>query len=251
MSNSYYDRIARKWHQVTGARGGAVKRLLLNDLVLGGLDGIAGRAILELGAGNGYFMPLVLRRFSGQVPTRIVITDQSSRLLDLARRHFHIPGADYRVLDVRKPLPFSDRSFDVVVAGMLFNELARAALHRGLKECRRVLSETGRLVATVTHPDFVAGLARRGELRCLARDVQTMPGAEGLRLPVVPRTVQDYVDAIEAAGFRVSTRDVHATDEVLAVKPGLRHAGRTPVALLLCCEAGPAAPPGRAEPQGG
>ena len=50
---AYYDRIARKWHAVTGPRGGALKERVLNGLVLGKLEGIAGLSILELGAGNG------------------------------------------------------------------------------------------------------------------------------------------------------------------------------------------------------
>src|SRR5262245_34725927 len=99
---AYYDRIARKWHAVTGAQGGALKKLVLNDLVLSKLPDIAGLAILELGAGNGYFLPLVLRRFSGQVPSRVVITDQSRVLIDLAQRVFRVPGAEYRVLDARE-----------------------------------------------------------------------------------------------------------------------------------------------------
>src|SRR2546426_6337561 len=110
----YYDRIARKWHSVTGAQGGALKKLVLNDLVLDKLTGIAGLSILELGAGNGYFMPLVLRRFSGEVPARIVITDLSRVLLDLARRSFRVRDAEYLTLDVRDAFPFPDESFDLI-----------------------------------------------------------------------------------------------------------------------------------------
>ncbi|MEW6349799.1 MAG: hypothetical protein AB1646_12105 [Thermodesulfobacteriota bacterium] len=68
MPTAFYDAIARKWHAITGSQGGALKRYVLNELVLGALPGISGMSILELGAGNGYFIPLVLRRFSGQGP---------------------------------------------------------------------------------------------------------------------------------------------------------------------------------------
>jgi SAM-dependent methyltransferase len=139
------------------------------------------------------------------------------------------------VLDVREPFPFSDRAFDLVVANMLFNELGPAALRHALGECGRVLGGGGRLLATVTHPAFVASLARRGELRPLAGAVQTMPGADGLRLPVVLRRAAEYVTPAGQAGFRVESQDVHPTGKVLAAKPGLRKDGGAPIALLLDC----------------
>ncbi len=62
---AYYDRIARRWHAVTGYHGGAFKRSFLNEPLLNRIGGIAGQAILDLGAGNGYFMPMLIRRYSG------------------------------------------------------------------------------------------------------------------------------------------------------------------------------------------
>src|SRR5207249_1429843 len=105
---SYYDRIVKKWHSITGAHGGALKKMVLNDLVLDRLPDIAGLAILELGAGNSYFFPLVLRRFSGRLPARIVITDESSALSNLAQSVFQVADAEYQVLDVSDSFPFSD-----------------------------------------------------------------------------------------------------------------------------------------------
>lgn len=234
-SAAHYDRIARQWHAVTGAQGGALKKLVLNELVLDRLSDIAGRAILELGAGNGYFMPLVLRRFSGQVPARVVITDQSPVLLGLAQRTFYVADAEYRVLDVRSPFPYAAASFHLILANMVFNEIATAGLRGALAECERVLAADGRLVVTVTHPDFVASLARRGQLKPQRGEVWTMPGAEGLRLPVVRRTAGAYAAYFEQAGFDCRTEDVFASPQVLRAKPGLRQAGDVPLALLLEC----------------
>jgi SAM-dependent methyltransferase len=232
---AYYDRIARKWHAVTGARGGAVNELLLNDRVLARLPPIAGRAILELGAGNGYFMPLVLRHFSGQVPARVVITDQSAALLDLARRSFRVADAEYAVLDVCRRFPFEDATFHLVLAGMVFNEISTPRLRRALGECYRVLTPGGRLVATVTHPALIESLWRRGQLKPGPGGALTMPGADGLRLPVVRRRTEADANALRACGFECETEEVAATPEVLNAKPGLRQAGGVPVALLFDC----------------
>jgi len=230
---AFYDSIARKWHSVTGAQGGALKKFVLNDLVLGKIPGIAGVRILELGCGNGYFLPMLLRRFSGQVPSQITITDQSQVLLDLARRFFRVPDSDYRVLDVRTPFPFSADSFDLILANMIFNELTGAGLRRALRECRRTLASEGRLIATVTHPVFVESLERRGQLKPTKVGIFTMPGSDGLRLPVVPRSKKDYCAALEQAGFRFSTEDIFPTPPILNAKPGLSQAGGVPIAMLI------------------
>lgn len=68
--------------------------------MLNQIASVAGLSILELGAGKGYFMPLLLRQFSGQVPARLVITDHSTTLLNLAQRLFRIPEAEYKLLGV-------------------------------------------------------------------------------------------------------------------------------------------------------
>jgi SAM-dependent methyltransferase len=233
---AYYDRTAKKWHSATGAQGGAFKKLVLNDFVLGKLPSIAGLAILELGAGNGYFLPLVLRRFSGQVPIRVVITDQSRVLIDLAQRLFRVADAEYQILDVRDPFPFPEQSFDLILANMIFNEITTAGLRRALRECWRTLSSAGRLLATVTHPAFVESLERRGQLKRFKGGVFTMPGAEGLRLPVVSRSSEEYSVALKQVGFRFRSEVVYPTAQILSAKPGLRQAGNVPIALLLECE---------------
>src|SRR5262249_28746465 len=157
----------------------------------------------------------------GEVPARVVITDQSRGLIDLAQRYFRVPEAEYRALDVRDAFPFADGSFDLIVANMIFNEVTGPVLRRALDECRRVLGPAGRLLATVTHPDFVDSLACRGQLKPYRGGVFTMPGADGLRLPVVRRSTAQYLAALKDAGFRCSSEEVFATAQILNAKPGL------------------------------
>ncbi len=71
--------------------------------MLSHINTIAGSAILELGAGNGYFAPLLLRRFSGRLPARLIISDQSLALLTIAQSTFHIDDAEYSIIDVQEP----------------------------------------------------------------------------------------------------------------------------------------------------
>lgn len=212
-----------------------MKQYILNDLLLGKIDGIAGQSILELGAGNGYFLPLMLHRFSGQLARRILITDQSQALLEIAQSEFHIPGAEYLALDVQNALPFDDASFDLILAIMLLNELPTSYLQYALGECHRVLAQDRRLLAAVPHPALVHALAKKGALTDFGRGLFAMPSAEGMRLPVSHRSVEAYAAAIAASGFQVGTEDVYANDRVLNAKSGIKVGRKVPLALLLDC----------------
>ena len=232
---AYYDQIAKSWHKATGYQGGSFKKHVLNDLLLQKMEGIAGKTILELGAGNGYFMPLARRHFSGQSPDRLVISDQSKKLLAIASSTFTIPGAEYQELDVRAPFPCAENSFDLILATMIFNEVSTAGMKRALGECNRVLRLEGSLLVTVTHPDFIASLNRRDLLKKNKEGLLTMPGAGQMRLPIVPRRVGDYEKLLRKNGFIWETADVYATEKVLSEKPGLRNMGNKPLALVLEC----------------
>jgi len=232
---AYYDYIASQWHEETGYKGGPFKELVLNDVLLNNITSIDNRAILELGAGNGYFLPMVLRRFSGQVPSAIVVTDQSIRLLEIAEKHFRIPEATYQLLDVRRRFPFDESRFDLILASMIFNEMSSGQLQRALQESFRVLSPGGLLLMAVVHPEFVSGLQRSGLLRKTRGGMLTMPGSGSLRLPVVLRSSDAYRRALVQAGFRFEEVAVYPTDRVLRARPGLRNSRGLPIALVFCC----------------
>ncbi len=232
---AYYDNIAKHWHETTGDQGDAFKELVLNNILLEKLSGLNNRSILELGAGNGYFLPLALRRFSSQVPSRITVTDQSKRLLEFAKRHFRIPGAEYQSLEVGKPFPFADSQFDLILASMVFNEVSSRDFRNALKECGRVLSGNGLLLIAVTHPDFISSLQKRRLLKATPDGVLTMPGSGSLRLPVVIRTLEAYRSCLQKAGFQYEEEEGYPTPEVINLKVGLRNAWKVPVVLVYTC----------------
>ena len=231
----FYDRIAKQWHTATGFNGGALKRFVLNDLLIDAIKLVDGRSIIEIGAGNGYFLPLVMRRYSGQSPTRLVITDQSKRQLEFAQKYCMVNGAEYTELDVRNEFPFRSATFDLIIATMVFNEISKRHVDSSIGECRRVLCAGGQLLVTVIHPDFVASLNKRGELRRERNGFLTMPGSFGMRLPVHKTTQLFYEQCLNNSGFEFASRDVFATQEVLNEKPGLKKMGNVPLALVFDC----------------
>jgi SAM-dependent methyltransferase len=232
---AYYDSIAKHWHETTGYKGGAFKELVLNTVLLEKVPGIDQISILELGAGNGYFLSLVLRRFSGQVPSSITVTDQSKRLLEVAQRYFRLPDATYQCLDVGKTFPFADGQFDLIITSMVLNEVPARSFRNALTECHRVLSHHGLLLIAVTHPEFIASLQKRGLLRTTREGILTMPGSGSLRLPVVIRSLASYRDGLQAAGLQYQEEEIYPTPEVLSRKAGLRNAGSVPLALVYTC----------------
>ena len=232
---TYYDKIAKQWHLVTGYKGGAFKEHVLNDVLLKKLPAIHNCSILELGAGNGYFMPLVLRRFSGQIPFSITVTDGSDKLLKIAQKEFHIPEAQYQRLDIRGPFPFENNRFDIILASMVLNEIPPQGFNNALRECYRALSDAGILLIAVTHPDFIDGLQKRGLLKRTSEDTLTMPSTGSLRLPVIVRPLKIYRDSLAEAGFQYEEADVYPTAQVLKEKSGLRDVGKVPLALVFSC----------------
>ncbi|MFW9924032.1 MAG: class I SAM-dependent methyltransferase [Candidatus Thorarchaeota archaeon] len=230
-----YNKIAHKWHTITGSKGGALKNYLLNDLILNKIPNIEKASILELGAGNGYFIPLMLKHFSGQIPKRIVITDQSIELLKIAQKYFFVHNAEYFPLDIRKEFPFNNDEFDLILSTMVFNEISRGGLFRALIECQRVLKPQGILLATVLHPEFVANLDKRGLLKEDQHKQLTMPGANDIRLPVIRRKIGEYYYLFEETKFQFEVEEVYPTKEIISAKSGLQYAGNCPLAAIFKC----------------
>lgn len=127
---SYYDKIAKQWHQHTGFKGGPFKALILNERLLAHIGPIADQAILEIGAGNGYFIPWLLRRKSGQIPRKLYITDVSFQQLAIAKKYFFLPNAQYESLDLYRPFKYDDQQFELIIANMVFNELTKNGIQQ-------------------------------------------------------------------------------------------------------------------------
>lgn len=93
--------------------------------------------VLELGVGTGVNLPLY------EPETRVIGCDASGEMLAWAsRRH---PRAPVTLIQAdAQRLPFTDGSFDVVTASLVFCSVADPT--QGLAESRRVLRPGGRLV---------------------------------------------------------------------------------------------------------
>ena len=172
------------------------------------LPDMAGRDVLDLGAGHAYYTAHA--RAHGA--RKVVALDISEPLL----RGTKAPA----VVADAAALPLASQQFDVVVAALVLSYVDRAA---ALGEIARVLRPSGTLVVSDLH---ARGAALGGWRR-------TFRGADGgmVAVEAPPPAPETLRAEIEAAGLRVEAVRETPVDERL--EPHFRKAGRRDLPALL------------------
>jgi len=112
---------------------------------------VRGQAVLDLGCGTGrHTMWLATAGAS------VTAVDFSEGMLREARRKAGVHAVNFVTHDLRHPLPFSDRVFDVVVSGLVLEHLRD--LNAFFREAHRVTRIGGR--AVVSAKQFVEQFPR-------------------------------------------------------------------------------------------
>ncbi|MFH7340795.1 class I SAM-dependent methyltransferase [Streptomyces sp. KHY 26] len=164
---------------------------------------VAGRRILDAGCGSGPLFAALRDR--GAIVSGF---DASAGMLELARRRLG-DGADLQVADLGGPLPYSDNTFDDVVASLVLHYLEDWGL--ALAELRRILRPGGRLIASVDHPFAINLMHRQGgrEAEYNYFDITnwteewTMGGQTAL-MSIWHRPLHAMIEAFTEAGFRIT-----------------------------------------------
>jgi len=162
---------------------------------------VTGRRILDAGCGSGPLFAALRDR--GALMAGF---DSSAGMLEQARRRLG-DGADLRVAELGRPLPYPDGAFDDVVASLVLHYLEDWG--PALAELRRVLKPGGRLIVSVDHPFAIVGFQREAGLK--ADYFATYNWTEdwtmdGLTVPMSfwNRPLHAMTDAFTTAGFRIS-----------------------------------------------
>jgi ubiquinone/menaquinone biosynthesis C-methylase UbiE len=146
---------------------------LLEDLVRPNLGSLQGLSLLDVGCGTGttdQFLAPRVRTLHG--------VDISEEMLSKARRN--VPKADFRWYDGEK-LPFSDGTFDVVVAMCVLHHVPMSKRFKVISEMVRVARSDG-IVAVFEHNPFNP-LTRRAVNTCeLDRDAILLAPRETVEL---------------------------------------------------------------------
>ncbi|MDQ1073238.1 class I SAM-dependent methyltransferase [Streptomyces canus] len=187
---------------------------------------VAGRRILDAGCGSGPLFA-ALRDRGGLVSG----FDASAGMLELARRRLG-DGADLQVAELGSPLPYSDDTFDDVVASLVLHYLEDWG--PALAELRRVLKPGGRLIASVDHPFAIDLMHRRAGREAEYQyfdttnwtEEWTMGGHTAL-MRIWHRPLHAMIEAFTGAGFRITVISEPEPDpaarelfpEAIAAKP--------------------------------
>ena len=160
-----YERYVGRW-----------SRLVAADL-LAWLAMPAGLRWLDVGCGTGALSEAVLSR----APAALTAVDRSASYVAHASARLRDAGVRLAVADARA-LPFPDRSFDVVVSGLMLNFVPEPA--RAVAEAARVAVRGGTVAAYVW--DYAEGMGAMRVLWDAAGDLDPRAQAldEGARFPL-------------------------------------------------------------------
>ena len=149
MSLEKWEKVAREYSAFVREGKDACRREW-EPVVLELLGEVAGKRILDAGCGEGCWSRRLV-----EMGAEVTGLDGSGEMIRLAAEASARGGQRkprYVMGDLLKPLPFPDRSFDLVVSNMVLMDLPAVSL--ALCEFARVLAPKGALVFSITHPCF-------------------------------------------------------------------------------------------------
>jgi ubiquinone/menaquinone biosynthesis C-methylase UbiE len=239
-STRSWNGIADDW--VMHADANDYRNHYLMPRVLAMLGEVAGKAILDLGCGEGGYA-----RELGRRGARVTAVDGSARLIEVARQRARAEAIDVRFVHANANALHDVESgrFDVVVAPMSLMDVED---YRGaIREVQRVLRSGGELVMSITHPCFSAPVSRwvrggDGSLQVFAVDryFERIAWAQKItaafRAPVFRRhrPLEDYMAAPLECGLRLKGfHEPSVTAEELQRSDRFRKLTRIPYFLFM------------------
>ncbi|HXU36045.1 MAG TPA: class I SAM-dependent methyltransferase [Blastocatellia bacterium] len=216
------------------------------------IGNIDGARLLDLGCGSGTYSVSFAEQ-GGQV----VAFDLSATMISLAQERAHRCGVevDFRVADIREPLPFGDAEFDVVFTATALHYVED--IGEFMKEVARVMKPSARLIASVLHPMSTAQFPLAGSEQVDVpdpwegwyfgsphRSIETpwlgfgAVSTEGRRIFCHHHTLADYFSALKSACLSITDMLEPAPSSEFALKNASRYdqAIRVPVFLIFKAE---------------
>ena len=170
----------------------------------------------------------MLKKFSGQIPSKIIISDVSKLQLEIAKKNFYIPDAEYLILDVYKKFSVQDNNIDIILSTMVYNEVTDKGLINAVGESKRILKNGGMMITTVLHPDFIIEQMKQGVIKS-----GKMIANKGIKVPVLKRSMKKYREIFEKANLKSVFEDVFGNKELYNEKPVLQKIRDIPIAVII------------------
>lgn len=201
------------------------------------LPSVAGRRVVDLGCGYGWFC----RWAAEQGAARVLGIDVSARMLDRAREMTTSPAVRYERADLER-LSLPSASFELAYSSLAFHYVEHLPALFGA--IGRALVPDGRPVFSIEHPIYMA--SRRPQWRIDENGHRFWP-VDGYRIEgrrttdwfaagVVKyhRTLGTLLNQLIAAGFRIDHLDEWGpSDEQVAAQPALAQERERPMFALV------------------
>ena len=187
-----FARFVARREQADLARDPVLARLL--DL----LGDVAGREVLDAACGEGFLARILATRGA-----RVTGLDLSPRLIQLAREKDPHGAIDYRVADLSRPLPDVVERFDLIGSHLALNDIAD---HRGFAATLASLARRGARAALAFNNPY-SSVVREHIADYFASGAIGVYGGlweQGIKARYYHRTLEEYLDAFLAAGFRLA-----------------------------------------------
>jgi SAM-dependent methyltransferase len=204
------------------------------------LPPLAGRDVLDLGCGYGWFC-----RFAAEAGARRVLgLDGSARMLARAREINAHPAIAYALADLEDAAP-APAGFDLAYSSLAFHYVAR--FEDLLARVRRALRPGGRLVFSVEHPIYSAPRRPAWSVdadghRIWPLDGYLVEGPRevdwlGARVAKRHRLISTTLNAAMAAGFALRhVEEWRPTEAQIAARPALAAELDRPMFLLVAAD---------------
>ena len=239
MTNNDWDKHAQLYDETQGKTGDIAHQLLFDPIITEVLGDLSDKVVLDAGCGNGYWVRRLVKSAA-----KVVGIDESSQLIEIAKKKKNPDNAEFRVMDLLGDLDFVDATFDIILSSMVFHYLP--SLDKPASEFQRILKPRGRVVICIQHPLYqyhFRALDKAGKKaetfpktvgyfdRTAIKQVTLFGKAE---LTTYNRPLEDYFKAFFKESFVLTDfREPEYTEELLEKNPRYKEVREIPRALIL------------------
>ncbi len=201
MRKSLYQskQFAEVWDRFQTEKEDIVRTRLMNLILIKNIGNLKGKAVLDAGCGNGFFLRSLLKLN----PEKICAFDISPYFIDIAKKRYKRQGSVFfKVGDIMKRIPFGNEEFDCVVCYNVLMDIPK--ITKAVQELARVTKSAGSIHVVVVHPIynlFFNDVRARAE--CVDERLRRYTKEEGLLVKTLPgfvnfavyrRPIADYVN---------------------------------------------------------
>jgi SAM-dependent methyltransferase len=147
-----WDLIASKYDEQFGDEGDYSHKYIIYPSLMQELDsiGVENKKILDMGCGTGTLARKLFKKGGN-----ITGIDYSSEMITYAKARNYIGSDKYKIVDIRKNLPYQNASFNIILQVMLLHSIEDEYVQSIAKETNRILDRNGICIIVIPHPFFV------------------------------------------------------------------------------------------------